>query len=162
MAFSADSQVSLAVQFSTSLDLIAPVRRFVGELYGRALTHPDMASRLAMAVHELLENAVRHAVDGRAEVHVDVVPHDGRLLATIDARNITRSEDLPRAAAALDEVIQAADPTALYMDLLRRAARRGDGTSGVGLGRIRAEGELSLSYEIDGNSVRVIATGIFE
>ena len=28
--------------------------------------------------------------------------------------------------------------------------------------RIRAEGELSLSYEIDGNSVRVIATGIFE
>lgn len=152
---------SLSLAFTTSMDLVSPVRRFVAEFYGRALPQGDLASRLAMAVHELLENAVRHAADGRAEVRVSVERCEGGVRATVATLNVTRDEDLPRATAALDQVIEATDPAALYLELLRRAAKRADGTSGVGLGRIRAEGELSLSYEISGNAVSVVASGVF-
>ena len=56
----------------------------------------------------------------------------------------------------------AEDPEALYNQLVRRAAKRRDGGSGLGLGRIRAEADLALSYAIEGDTVVVTAEGRFQ
>jgi hypothetical protein len=63
---------------------------------------------------------------------------------------------------ALDEVVGAEDPLTMYNRLVRRAAKRTDGGSGLGLGRIRAEADLALSYAIDGDTVAVTAEGHFQ
>ena len=63
---------------------------------------------------------------------------------------------------ALDEVVNADDVTGMYNRLVRRAAKRTDGGSGLGLGRIRAEADLALSYAIDGDTVSVTAEGTFQ
>jgi hypothetical protein len=62
----------------------------------------------------------------------------------------------------LDDVVSAPDPAAHYLTLVRRAAKRRDGGSGLGLGRIRAEADLALKYEIEGDTLILTAYGIFE
>jgi len=54
--------------------------------------------------------------------------------------------------ATLDEVIAAPDAQAHYLTLMRRTAKRVDG-SGLGLGRVRAESEMQLTYTIEGENV---------
>jgi hypothetical protein len=57
----------------------------------------------------------------------------------------------------LDEVIGAGDPEQLYVEMMRRSAKRVDG-SGLGLGRVCAESGMSLSYRVDDETVYLHAT----
>ena len=55
-------EVSMGVQHLTS------VRRFVADLTDSVVHDSDLAARLAMATHELLENAVKYSLDPRRMV----------------------------------------------------------------------------------------------
>ncbi len=81
---------------------------------------------------------------------------------TITTKNRATGDRLVKVRHALDEVVNAEDPAALYNQLMRRAAKRTDGGSGLGLGRIRAEGDLSLSYSIEGDTLVITAQGRFQ
>ena len=60
------------------------VRRFVGEFYERVLGDADITSRLVVATHELLENAVRYSVDGQSGIRLGVHRQVGSVHVAID------------------------------------------------------------------------------
>jgi hypothetical protein len=156
-----DPDALFELRFSPSMALIATVRRFVTEFYAQVLADDDVSHRLAMATHELLENAARYGVDGRSALDILLRRSADSVKVVIQTKNRVYPDDLARATAALDGVIDASDPEAHYQALFRRAATRTDGGSGLGLGRIRVEADLALSYDVADDVLRILATGTF-
>lgn len=149
------------LRFEPTVALVATIRRFVSEFYGELLGNRDVADNLGMATHEMLENATAYSNDRKSEMTI-AARHDGvRVEITIQTKNRATPERLAKVRKALDEVVTATDPEALYMTLVHRAAKRRDGGSGLGLGRIRAEADMALEYVIAGDMLTVTAQGAF-
>jgi hypothetical protein len=149
------------LRFSPTVALVAKVRRFISEFYGELLRDADVSHSLAMATHEMLENAVSYSLDKRSELVVTLHRVSHEFVVTIVTKNRATGERLRSVRTHLDEVVNAPNPTELYAQLIRRAVRRRDGGSGLGLGRIRAEADLALSYLIEGDTLTVTAEGRF-
>ena len=118
-----------------------------------------------MASAQVTTSASNAAGLKAGDVEMLLVLASNASLAVANARLIKRllvaEERLQKVRVALDEVVSADDPVSLYNRLVRRAAKRTDGGSGLGLGRIRAEADLALSYAIDGDTIAVTAEGHF-
>jgi len=144
--------------FAPNMRVVATVRRFVGEFYAEVLGDAETTSRLTIASHELIENAVKYAADGETEINIDVqsTEEEGSTFVTIDTRNRTDAKHIAALKSIIDELSQATDPMAFYQTLLRRSARREHG-SGLGLGRIHAEADMSVSCEVAGDAVTLRA-----
>jgi len=151
---------SFELRFAPNVALVATVRRFVTDFYGKVVRDDDVTDRLAVAAHELLDNAVRYSSDSQTVIGIHVNREEANLEVTIRTTNRASAAQLDAARRALDEVISASDASAVYAAQVRRAAKRTDG-SGLGLGRVRAEMDLSLSYEIRDDSVTILARGRF-
>jgi anti-sigma regulatory factor (Ser/Thr protein kinase) len=132
------------VSFAPNIKLVSTVRRFTAEFYERLLADSDLSSRLALATHELLENAVAYAIDGETGVRIDL---DDTFL-TIRTWNRTTPEHFAELAAGIDELNAEPDADAYYQRMMLKTAKRTDG-SGLGLARIRAEADMTVSYERD-------------
>lgn len=152
---------SFELSLSHDLSLVATVRRFVGELSKRILVDPDVASRVAVAAHELIDNAVRHASDDESRVKVTLRRTEAGGEVEIVTMNRASEERGAQVERLLEEMQQKIDRGAIYQTLLRRAARRTEG-SGLGLGRVHAESELDLTGRFEEGVVHVRAEGRFE
>ena len=161
MAGLVDDDAYFELNFSPNARLVPSVRRFVSEFYSHVLASPDFTSQLAVATHELLDNAVRYSLDGNTSIRIGIkrLPRSTRV--TIDTRNRAPAMSIDAMRTVLDELASAADPDAHYQVLMRRSAKRVDG-SGLGLGRVRAESGMALSYEVEEDSVHVRALANFE
>lgn len=150
------------LRFQPTVALVSTVRRFVSDFYRELLCDEDVSHKLAMATHEMLENAVHYSVDRRSSLVITLHHVGVQFLISIQTKNRASHERLVKVRQALDEVVGAEDPSALYNQLVRRAAKRRDGGSGLGLGRIRAEADLALSYAVEGDTIVVTAEGRFQ
>jgi hypothetical protein len=147
----------IELNFRPNVALVAVVRRFVSEFYTRIVGDDDAVSRIALATHELLENAVRYASDGETRLRIEV---DGaatgrrvhiRLCNHADPQHISAMREIVDALHATD------DPKTYYNDLLKKAAKRLAG-SGLGLARVAVESEMQLRYTIEQDRVTVDGT----
>jgi hypothetical protein len=147
---------AIHLSFRPTTTLITSTRLFAGDMLGSVLRDADSTSRIALTIHELLENTLKYSTDGQAMLYVTVGnDQGGRRHVEVTARNRATPEqarDLGRRIHALNE---ATDPMALYVDLMRESAQRSG--SGLGLARIRVEGEMQLSCSLDGDAVIVRA-----
>jgi len=157
-----DDEALFELRFAPSVALVSTVRKFVSEFYVELMGDADVSHRLAMATHEMLENAVSYSSDRRSELVVSLHRTGGQFTVSIRTKNRASGERLTKVRHHLDEVVNAEDPLALYNQLVRRAAKRTDGGSGLGLGRIRAEADLELSYSIEGDTLVLTAEGRFQ
>jgi hypothetical protein len=151
-----DRPAYFSMNFAPTLALVSVVRRFVEAFYHQILGEADASSRAAMATHELLENAVRHAAQEECFLRVSVAPMGNDYLVSIRTRNRALEEDIQRVSTIIDRVIAATDPQALYQEFMIESAEVESG-SGLGLARIRAEGEMDLSYELRDNEIDIHA-----
>lgn len=127
------------------------VRRFVEDLHRKFSAD---ASLLAMATHELLENAVKFSVDGSAFLRLEIVA----TTATVTTRNRASQsnvEALDKIARALSE---ADDPMQYYLEQMQHYDRIG----GLGLGRVAAEAEMKIEISVlEDNLVEIKAAATF-
>jgi hypothetical protein len=137
------------LSFERKPELVSIVRRFVSDFYDRTLADPDATSRVALATHELLENAVKYSRDGRAKVRIEVSGVGERVRVRIKTRNRGNPEDAEHIRGMIAEM-NSMDANVYYLKLMRKNASRTDG-SGLGLARIHAEAEMNMSVSCGKN-----------
>jgi hypothetical protein len=145
--------------FAPTTRIVSVVRRFVLSLYERILMDGEVSSQLALATHELLENAVKYNIDDETMLRVSVVPQSESLsdmTVTIRTRNRATPENLRSAQRIITRVKEAEDPFTFYQELMMASVMMPDG-SGLGLARIRAETELKIDFNIDGDCIEIVA-----
>jgi anti-sigma regulatory factor (Ser/Thr protein kinase) len=149
-----DTRPYFHLVFRPNIKLVSTVRRFAGEFYRRVLVDQELASRLALATHELLENAVTYAHDDESAIRIDV---EGDVLS-VRTWNRAAPERIEALKSSIDRVMAAADPDLYYQEQMTVAAKRSDG-SGLGLARVRNEAEMNLSYSFDNDKacIRAVA-----
>lgn len=152
---STDNVIYFEMHFCPSVTLISIVRNFVSGFYQRVLDDPDLAGRLALATHELLENAVKYSSTPEATLRVEVDRNSRRV--SICTSNSSRQENLDDLRARLDAMrLEPADD--LYMRLMMEPDEDLDPMSGgLGLARIQAEAEMSIRCEQVGERINVFA-----
>ncbi|MES1185747.1 MAG: ATP-binding protein [Myxococcales bacterium] len=143
------------LSFERKPELVSIVRRFVSDFYDRTLCDPDATSRVALATHELLENAVKYSRDGRAKVRIEVSGRGERVKVRIRTKNRGRPEDAEHIQRAIDEMMSM-DANVYYLSLMRKNASRTDG-SGLGLARIHAEAEMAMSVACGKNGTITVS-----
>lgn len=144
------------VAFRPNVELITSTRRFVAELFDSVLTDPDMVSRVALTIHELLENTLKYSMDGMVCLRVTVSEVEGKRVVTICASNRARPEQVTELQRRIDALQDAQDPMDFYVSMMLDSAGRDDG-SGLGLARIRVEGEMDLAYAVEGDVITITA-----
>jgi len=145
------------VVFRPNLAVVSIVRRFILQFYERANLSGETSAMLALATHELLDNAVLYSVDGETKLRVQVLgagSEDGEV--TIDTWNRTDPENHSVVENAITELNDAEDAQQMYQNLLLRASRR-TGGSGLGLVRIKAEVGMEVTSEHDGEFLHIHA-----
>ena len=147
--------LSFGLQLQPQSRMVSIVRRFVEESFEKLVGDPEAVFRVSLAVHELLENAAKYAVGDTTGLSV-YFESDGAA-ASIKLTNETTPEHIRRLRACIDEIQASDDPSALYQAFMRRSFGL-QNESGLGLARIRAEGELNLSLETHGTTVTITAS----
>lgn len=143
------------LSFEKKPELVSIVRRFVSDFYDRTLADPETTSRVALATHELLENAVKYSRDGRAKVRIEVSGQGETVRVRIKTKNRANPEDFEHIQRAINEMTSM-DANVYYLNLMRKNAARRDG-SGLGLARIHAEAEMAMSVRCRNGTITVSA-----
>ncbi len=148
---------SLDITFRPSAELISLVRCFAGDFYARIVPHRDVAHRLEIATHELLDNAAKYSADGETSL---AIQFDARASAIL-VRTENRAHDpqITRLRRVFEEMSIAPSADAYYTDSMRRTAKRKSGSGGLGLPRIWAESEMDLKLSVNGPRVTIVAQG---
>jgi hypothetical protein len=150
-----DASPSFDLRFRPSVTLITVVRRFVEEFYMKVTDDRDVASRLALTTHELLENAAKYSTDGEAAIQVVAKANT----VHVRASNRATPEQIDRLRKYFDEIGAAPDARDLYKRMVQRTASLSSGSGGIGLARIWAESEMAIRLEVTGDVVSIHAEG---
>lgn len=146
------------LEVSMKADHLTAVRRFVADLAQSVVRDADLASRLAMAAHELLENAIKYAQNRERLVTLQLCAESDRKVH-VTVRNVSSEELVAPLRERLQALADAKDPVAHYYQLIS-SSMQSDTGSGLGLARIRAEGNMELSCELSGDILAVRAQSI--
>jgi hypothetical protein len=118
----------------------------------------DMAARVRIAVAELTENVVKYGRNQGARVDVALEQRGGALYMVVETTNSAPERHIERAVEILTGIRDSEDPVAFYDQLILAVApTREVGVSGLGLARIRAEGELHIDYRLEGDRLTIFA-----
>lgn len=137
-----------------STQLVAGVSQLIAEFCRTNTRDPDIVSRFHMAAQELGENLVKYSVGNEVRMEVCIVGDGDQQTLTLRATNQGTAEQLSTVASRLAAIVGAEDPAAHYDRLIRETAPREEG-SGLGLARLRAEGDLNIDYWIEGDRLTI-------
>ena len=143
------------LNFKPNVALVSVVRRFVTEFYERFLSDPEGTSRVALATHELLENAVKYSKDGETTIRIEVDQSKAPKQVRILLRNRASDTNIAAIREVLDGVKSATDAAAFYQQLIVSKVKKRE-ASGLGLARICAEGDMIVSHTVVEGDVAVI------
>jgi len=152
-----DETHSVDLSFEPRLDSVTAVRRFLEVHYRRLIPDADaeLVDRMAVTVHELLENAAKYSVGGGSRLKVELNPLVPRGLS-ISVVSQADPRHLPGLQETLAELAAAHDPIEVYQRYLLRAATREEG-SGLGLARIVVEAEMTVGVELRDDRICITA-----
>jgi len=149
-----EATLSISMTSFTNERIVAAISRLVTEFCKIILEDEDLAWRFQMAANELAENVVRYSTGSRVSIDVKLEDTPTSAVLRVRTSNQTTPERLREVEARLQELTRTRDPIELYDRMIRETAPK-TGVSGLGLARIRAEGELDLEYSIDGSALSI-------
>src|SRR5688572_19055238 len=149
------ARASVYLAFEPSPRFVRKIVQWITDFCELSLQDMDVVYRVHMAIHELAENLVKYGTSSSVRLEVEVERGDNGSLLRLRTTNTARPECLAEAVRILQGLRDADDPIAYY-DALVLASAPKDGVSGLGLARIRAEGDLELDFEVNGDQLCIV------
>jgi hypothetical protein len=149
------ASLRFVADFSGRLSLVSSSRQLIAQLCAAYLEPTDQTAALVMAAQELLENLAKYSIDGDAAFEFVLFMKDDQAHAKISSVNAASDEHLAQAAQLLERIASSTEPVALYDDWVARSGDR-EG-SRLGLIRLRAEAELSLTHSVESGRLHIEA-----
>lgn len=156
-----------SIAFGQRRRMVALLRRFVTRFYDEVV-HPRIrgapdsawASRLSLAAHELVENAVQYGPhgDARFTIRIDRDPAEPAAghVVRMTTRNRAGADQRETVRQSLDALNRADDAFVYYLSLMRESVLRNEG-SGLGLARVRVEADMEIDCAIEGDEIEIAA-----
>jgi len=152
----AEANATLVVTMSSfpGRNMVTAVSTLVSEFCRTLVSDKDIADRFHMAAQELAENLIKYSSGPEVSLKAELIASEGNAILQLMAKNHSTEAQLAAVEERLRELTAADDPVELYDRLIRETAQLEEG-SGLGLARIRAEGELDVDYAIVGTELTI-------
>ncbi|HET8539599.1 MAG TPA: ATP-binding protein [Anaeromyxobacter sp.] len=149
--------VILFLRMDPSWVFVDDIRRFVESFCAAACPGAEREQQLALAAHELVQNAISWASEPGVDLRLAVDREARRVRVSVS--NVTRPEQLEVLRERLAAIAAYPDPLDAYVAAMREdPGRRG----GLGLPRVRYEAALELEVTHEDDRVTVHAHGPLE
>jgi len=149
-----DFPVQLMIRMSPPWVFIDEIRRFVESFCACACPGEDREAQVALAVHEMMQNAIPHAHGDEVELVLEV-SREADCVA-IRVTNRCTDSDYEALRERVERMNREADALAHYVKSMREnPGARG----GLGLARVRFEAQLDISVRREAGRVIVEAAG---
>src|SRR4030042_2846604 len=136
-----DFPVQLLIRMSPPWVFIDEIRRFTESFCACACPGQDREARVALAVHELMQNAVPHAHGDEVELMLEVSRAADAI--AIRVTNRCSDEDFQELRDRIERMNGEPDALAHYVKMMRENPSSSRG--GLGLARVRFEAQLDIS-----------------
>lgn len=144
----------LKLQLTPAWELVNSTREYVLAMLTHTMGDAAMASQVALAAHELVENAMKYSAPGQ-KIRLHIEERAGSVVITVE--NDARKEDIANLISEVTAVCDAKDPMAYYRGKIEQAITRTDGRACLGLARIRFESQMQIKWAVSGRRVRISA-----
>lgn len=141
--------------FGPNWDYLSTVRSFIVNFLAISLSDKKRADLIAMAVNELVENAIKYSDRDGIEIKI-LVENMEPLALTVHVRNHTTEKEAHNLLRILDD-IHSKTPLEAFMTQMKESALNKEGYSRIGLARIRYEAKARLNATYNGSYVNVHA-----
>lgn len=154
MAITHTDAAILFLRMQPTWVVIDEIRRFVSKFCLNACPEAGREEQVALAAHELVQNAIANAATPDIEVKLEVDRSHKRVVVSVS--NLARADQIAILRGRLDRA--QSHPNALegYVAAMREDP---ESRGGIGLARIRFEAALDLALEVDGERVTIHAAG---
>ena len=152
---SGDFPIQLLIRMSPPWVFIDELRRFTESFCACACPGQDREAQVALAVHELMQNAVPHSFGEEVELQLEVSRE--RDIVAIKVSNRCSDEDYERLRERIQKMNDEPDALAHYVKMMRENPANTRG--GLGLARVRFEAQLEISVRREAGRVVVEAFG---
>jgi anti-sigma regulatory factor (Ser/Thr protein kinase) len=150
-----DFPVQLLIRMSPPWVFIDELRRFTESFCACACPGQDREAQVALAVHELMQNAIPHA--GGEEVELVLEVSRERDVVAIRVSNPCSDEAYAALVDKVEGMNREPDALAHYVRAMRESPTHSRG--GLGLARVRFEAQLEISVRREARRVIVEACG---
>lgn len=147
--------VMLAMRMQPPWVFIDELRRFVQSFCACACPGEGREEQVALAVHELMQNAAPRAGDHSVELVLEVMPAAD--LVRISVTNPCPAEEYAVLRERLERMAAEPDALKFYVATMRETPMNARG--GLGLARVHFEAQLDLSAAWAEGHVTVVAVG---
>lgn len=144
----------IRIEFSPSSGCLGSIVQIVTDFCRNVVDDQETQFAFQLAAYELIENLVKYSSGEHVMVRIEVQSTPRGAEIVLVTENLATADRLEDAAARLSAAETANDPIA-HFDQLVRESLASPGESRLGLGRLRAEGELLLSHRIEGELLRI-------
>lgn len=132
--------IQLFVRMNPPWVFIDEIRRFVESFCSCAALGPDREAQIALAVHELMQNAVPHARGQEVELDLEVDPVRGRVRVSVT--NECPEEEFVALRNRVDAMYRERDALRDYLRTMKEQPSTARG--GLGLARVRFEAQMEI------------------
>ncbi len=148
-----DAQLVLGLSVLPAPELISPVRRFVASALRSVLRDDDLAYRMELASHELLDNATKYGLQRQVNLRITREAWQGGTALKLTLDNESDPSNIGRLERLVTAIIEATDPMGHYLALMKCEPKLD--SLALGLARVRAEGELDVDLCVEGGRVAI-------
>jgi len=154
----------IRVEFAPCCGCLGSIVALVTDFCRNVIDDPDVIFAFRMAAFELTENIVKYCSGDRASLEISVDNAAGGSELVLTTVNDASADRLLDVSERLTATELAEDPVA-HFDALVRDTLNSPNESRLGIGRLRAEADLSISHYVDGDQItisvrrRILRTG---
>jgi anti-sigma regulatory factor (Ser/Thr protein kinase) len=132
--------IRLFIRMNPPWVFIDEIRRFVESFCACASLGPDREAQIALAVHELMQNAVPHARGADVELDLEVDAQAGKVTARVT--NDCPEEEFRALRERVEAMYREKDALRDYLRTMKEQPSSARG--GLGLARVRFEAQMDI------------------